>query len=110
MTKSPDPAMNFSTFFQTVYREDHQHPANVALHMVGVFLGIALVAASITVWPWWTLGGFPVVHAMPGLLGHRLFDRNAAVGDVRVTRTDHPLWWFIIANHLMTARVLSFRW
>jgi hypothetical protein len=25
---------------------------------------------------------------------------------VRLNRKDHPLWWFILANHLMTLRLL----
>jgi hypothetical protein len=110
MTKIGDTPMPFWDFYRTVYREDHRHPANLALHIIGVFLGLALIAASLTVWPWWAMIGFPVAHALPDLLGHRLFDRNAAVGDVRVTRSDHPLWWFMIANHLMAAQVLTFRW
>jgi hypothetical protein len=55
-------------------------------------------------WAWGLL--YPVVHAAPGLIGHRLFERNAEVGDVRLDRTDHPLWWFIIGNHLMFLDVL----
>jgi hypothetical protein len=110
MTQTPTAPLTFATFYRTVYRDDHQHPANLALHIIGVFLGLALIAASLTVWPWWTMIGFPVLHGLPGLIGHRLFDRNAAVGDLRVTRQDHPVWWFIIANHLMAARVLTLRW
>ncbi len=102
--------ITFGTFYRTVYRQDHRHPANLALHILGVFLGLGLVAASLTVWPWWAMLGFPVVHAAPGLIGHRLFDRNADVGDIRVTRGDHPLWWFILANHRMAAEVLTLRW
>ena len=45
---------------------------------------------------------YPLLHAAPGLLGHRLFERNLAVGDVRVTRSDYSPLWFIIANHRMT--------
>lgn len=103
-------SMTFATFYRTVYREDHRHPANLALHILGVILGLALIIASLTVWPWWTMIGFPVAHGAPGLIGHRLFDRNPDVGDIRVTRVDHPVWWFIVANHLMAARVLTFRW
>ena len=61
--------------------------------------------------PWFALA-FPVVHALPGLIGHRLFERNAAVGDIRVTRKDHPPLWFIAGNHLMTVELLlkGFYW
>jgi hypothetical protein len=101
---------SFKDFYETVYRSDHQHPVNLSLHIVGVFAGLGLIAASLTVWPFWALLGFPIAHVAPGLLGHRLFDRDEALGDVRLTRTDFPLWWFLIANHLMAARVLTFRW
>lgn len=110
MSTTAELPMSFQTFYRTVYREDHQHPANLAFHILGVLLGLGLIGASLTVWPWWTAIGFPVAHGVPGLIGHRLFDRNAAVGDIRVTRKDHPVWWFIIANHLMAARVLTLRW
>jgi hypothetical protein len=102
--------ISFSEFYATVYRTDHRHPVNLALHVVGVFCGLGVIAASLTVWPLWTALFFPVAHVAPGLLGHRLFDRDDSLGDLRVTRTDYPLWWFIIANHLMTASVLTFRW
>jgi hypothetical protein len=47
-----------------------------------------------------------VVHAVPGLIGHRWLERNVAVGDARWRRTDFPGWWFIVANHRMTAERL----
>jgi hypothetical protein len=110
MNDTADRLRTFRTFYRTTYRDDHRHPANLALHVIGVFLGLGVIAASLTVWPWWTIVAFPAAHGVPGLIGHRLFDRNQAVGDIRITRKDHPLWWFIIANHLMAARVLTFRW
>jgi hypothetical protein len=100
----------FKSFYETAYRSDHRHPANLALHIVGVVAGLALIGASFTVWPLWTVLAFPVVHVVPGLLGHRLFDRDETLGDMRITRTDYPLWWFLVANHLMAVRVLTFRW
>jgi hypothetical protein len=102
--------MSFHDFYATVYREDHQHPINLALHIIGVFAGLGLIGASLTVWPLWAMLGFPIAHVAPGLIGHRLFDRDDEVGDIRLTRTDFPLWWFLIANHLMALRVLTFRW
>lgn len=110
MVEGSDNQMTFRQFYATTYRADHRHPVNLALHIIGVFAGIALIIASLTVWPLWTIIGFPLVHVAPGLLGHRLFDRDAAVGDLRLTRTDYPLWWFLVANHLMAARVLTLRW
>lgn len=102
--------MSFRQFYATAYRADHRHPVNLALHIVGVSAGLGVLAASLTIWPWWTALAFPVAHVGPGLLGHRLFDRDSGVGDARLTRTDFPLWWFLVANHLMAARVLTFRW
>jgi hypothetical protein len=51
-------------------------------------LGVVLaVGVALTGYPRLLLP-FPVVHALPGLVGHLLFERNLAVGDLRVTRRD----------------------
>ena len=92
---------SFVHFYRTQYRDEHRITANIMLHVVGVVAGLAVIAASFTVWPLWTVLLFPVAHALPGLLGHRLFERDAGVGDVRVTRTDVPVWWFLVANHML---------
>ena len=102
--------LSFNEFYATAYRADHQHPINLALHIIGVFAGLGVIGASLTVWPLWTIIGFPIAHVTPGLIGHRLFDRDDSIGDIRLTRTDFPLWWFLIANHLMAFRVLTLRW
>lgn len=95
----------FWEFYHGEYASEHKHPANVALHIVGTIAGLALIAASFLVIPlWWALS-FPIIHAGPGLIGHRIYDRNERIGDARITRTDYPLYWFIIANHLLTARI-----
>jgi hypothetical protein len=101
---------SFSAFYATAYRSDHRHPANLALHIIGVIGGLAVIGASLTIWPLWTAIAFPFVHVLPGLLGHSLFDRDDAVGNLRLTRKDFPLWWFLAANHLMVMQVLTFRW
>jgi hypothetical protein len=101
---------NFAQFLATTYRSDHRHPLNLALHIIGVIAGLAVIAASLTAWPLWTIVLFPIAHVVPGLLGHRLFDRDETVGDLRLGRTDYPLWWFMAANHIMAARVLTGRW
>jgi hypothetical protein len=96
----------FETFYRTTYREDHKHPANRALHMIGTVAGLAMLVASVTVIPlWWALS-FPFVHAVPGLIGHRLFDRNEALGDIRIFSGTVPVYWYMIANHLMTVDVV----
>jgi hypothetical protein len=96
---------NFNSFYRDHFIPEHTHPGNIALHVFGTLAGLALIAASFTIIPgWWALL-FPVVHVGPGLIGHRLFDRNEAVGDMRVLRRDFPLWWFVLANHRMTVRI-----
>lgn len=91
----------FAGFYREHFRAEHQHPANISLHVLGVIASAALLIWAIS-WrmPWLALA-YPVVHAAPGLLGHRLFERNAAVGDVRVLRRDFPMAWFILGNHLL---------
>ncbi len=100
MPDQPPMRPSFARFYHDHFLPEHQHRASVALHMLGVAAGLAVLGASAAgmISAWWALA-FPVVHVGPGLIGHRLFDRNAAVGDLRITRTDFPLWWFLIANH-----------
>jgi hypothetical protein len=102
--------ISFSVFCRDVFPDEHRHSVNVALHLFGVVAGIALIAASLTISPWWAALAFPVVHVGPGLIGHRFFERNEEVGDARITRTDYPLCWFLAANHIMAMRVLTGRW
>ena len=99
-------APSFRQFYTAHYLPEHQHPLNIALHCVGTLLGLAwLPAMWVAGWPWAMLL-FPVVHAAPGLIGHRVCETNVAVGHARVTRTDFPFYWFIVANHLLLARVM----
>jgi hypothetical protein len=96
-------------FYRDVFLPEHRHPVNRALHIAGTLGGLAYAAWVFTLpaWPWWlVLALFPVVHAAPGLLGHRLFERNADVGDARWRRADYPAWWFIVGNHRMTGEWL----
>jgi hypothetical protein len=105
----PDPdhisAVNpigFADFYDHHYLPEHRHPVNRALHIIGTWAGLAWLPLTLTsAMPWLALL-FPVVHAAPGLVGHRLFERNAQVGDVRVLRKDFSPLWFIAANHLLT--------
>lgn len=101
-TDRPD----FRDFYRDHFRAEHRHPANVALHVTGTLVSAAyLVAALVSPIPWLALL-YPVVHAAPGLLGHRLFERNEAVGDVRVLRRDFSPLWFIAGNQLLTLELL----
>lgn len=96
----------FREFYRHVYWEEHKVRINIAFHMAGTIAGILLLMASFTIISvWWALA-FPIVHIAPGLIGHFLSERSEAVGNARVFRTDVPGWWFVVANHLMTARML----
>ncbi len=99
---------SFDNFYSTVFLDEHRHPANAGLHVFGVIASAVAVATALLAPGAWKFAAllYPVIHAAPGLLGHRLFERNEEVGDVRVTRKDHPVWWFIVANHRMTADLL----
>jgi hypothetical protein len=100
----------FDSFYRHHYLPEHRHPANRALHMVGTLAGLLwLLFALLGPQPWLVLL-FPVVHAAPGLVGHRLFERNPQVGDLRVLRKDFPALWFIAANHRLTAEALRDGW
>jgi hypothetical protein len=106
---TPEPRPSFSEFYELQYLSDHQHPANVALHIAGTIAGLTLLVAAVTIIPLWSALLFPIVHAGPGLVGHRLFDRDEELGRLRVLRTDFPLYWFIVANHILTVRILTGR-
>jgi hypothetical protein len=103
-------SIRFDQFYAEVYREEHQNPVNIALHAGGTALSLMLLAAAAAglISPWWVLA-YPLVHVGPGLIGHRLFERNPEVGDTRLGRTDFPLYWFIAANHRLTFRLLTGR-
>lgn len=101
---------SFATFYNDHYLAEHRAPKNIALHCIGTIAGMALVGVSLigVIAYWWALA-FPIVHAAPGLVGHRLFERSHEVGDSRITRTDFPLYWFIIANHIFLWNLITKR-
>ena len=99
----------FGRFYREVFLPEHRQPLNVALHVLGTLLSGALLVAALGSGAWWWALAYPVVHAVPGLIGHRLLERNAAVGDLRVTRRDYPPHWFIAANHRLTWECLAGR-
>jgi hypothetical protein len=103
---------HFREFYKQVFLPEHRHPANVALHVLGTMLGIVYAIGVLYLSSPWLLVAFPVVHALPGLVGHRLFERNVVVGDIRVLRKDYPPLWFIAGNHLMSIELLlkGFYW
>ena len=105
----PSGSLRFNDFYTQVFLPEHQHPLTVALHVAGTLLGLIWLVAMPTLgWPWlWLVLLFPVVHALPGLMAHRMVERNAAVGDIRITRKDYSPLWFIAANHRITWELLS---
>jgi hypothetical protein len=102
----PATRIPFRDFYADHYLADHKHPANIALHAVGTIGSAAFMAGALfSPMPWLALL-YPVVHAAPGLIGHRLFDRNAELGDLRFVGGKFPNLWFIAANHVLTASLL----
>jgi hypothetical protein len=108
--------MTFWNFYDKVFLAEHQHLANVAFHVVGTLAGLAYLItiplfAATQKAPWMIglLPLFPVVHAVPGLIGHKLFEPNPDVGDVRVFRKDYPTYWFLFGNHVMTMNIFLLR-
>jgi len=92
----------FNAFYRTVFLAEHRHQINIAMHVFGTIASALWVVVSVLgTQPAWVLL-YPLVHAAPGLIGHRLFERNAVIGDVRVTRSDYSPVWFIMANHCLT--------
>lgn len=98
--------ISFIRFYHEHYLPEHRHAINIGLHVLGTLLGLAFLFFGFLYLAWYWLLAFPLVHALPGLVGHRLFERNAVVGDVRVLRKDFSGLWFIAANHLLTYRLL----
>jgi hypothetical protein len=96
----------FWDFYHGAYANDHSCWPNRALHHAGVVSGLALLVASVTIIPiWWALA-FPLLHALPGLIGHWLFERNAQIGDLRVFDGTYPGIWFMTANHIALAQAV----
>lgn len=72
------------------YREDHRHPINHVLH---VFVGWPLVAASLLLLPFkplWSIGLFLAGYALM-FTGHFVFEKNTP------TIIKHPSTPFVIA-------------
>ena len=106
---SPTPEKpRFGDFYRHHFLPEHRHPANRAMHVLGTVAGLVIVPLAL----WSSLPCmvllFPVVHAVPGLVGHRLFERNLQVGDVRVLRIDFSPLWFIAGNHRLAFDLLRY--
>lgn len=104
---STEAAKSFDVFYRDQFLHEHRVPSNIACHLAGTLASLVLVVAALAgmISLWWLLA-YPVVHIGPGLIGHRLFERDAEVGDTRVLRRGFPGHWFIRANHRMALRLL----
>lgn len=100
---------DFEAFYRSVFLPEHQHPMTIALHVFGTLAGWIWVLVTVLLGRPLLALLFPVIHAVPGLIGHRMFERNAIVGDIRVTRKDYSPLWFIAGNHRMTWALLTKR-
>jgi hypothetical protein len=96
----------FLDFYHHVFLNEHRDKRNVALHVFGTLFSLTFLIAALASDYTWLALLYPVAHAAPGLVGHRLFERNSEVGDLRVTRKDFSPLWFIAANHVMTAELV----
>jgi hypothetical protein len=105
------PRLPFDAFYREVFLPEHQHPLNIAMHVTGTLFGLTWLALALSAPSWWKAAVllFPVAHAAPGLLGHRLWERHPTVGDARWRRTDVSPWRFILANHRLALDVLRGR-
>lgn len=96
----------FWKFYENDFKKEHTVPLNIALHVLGTLSSVFFVCWVLWTGRWFMLILYPVVHAAPGLLGHKLFESNPNVGDLRVFRNDFPGYWFLIGNHVMTVQVM----
>jgi len=103
-------AQRFELFYQQEFLREHRHPANIAMHVLGTVLSAAFLGWVLTQSFWWAALLYPLIHGLPGLAGHRLFERSAALGDLRIDRKDFPLWWFILANHRLCWDLVAGKW
>jgi hypothetical protein len=99
--------MTFVKFYRTVFLAEHQSLGTAVTHVLGTLLSTIFIPWALYYGHEWWLLAYPLVHAVPGLIGHRIFERNAAVGDTRITRKDYSLLWFIWGNHLMTYELFT---
>ena len=99
--------LSFEAFYREHFLLEHSHPGNIALHVFGTCASLAFLPYILLYHSPWFLLLYPLVNAVPGLLGHKLFEPNLQVGDIRVFRNDFPKYWFLVANHKLTLQVLS---
>ncbi len=63
------------TEYWDIFLLKHQHPMNVALHVVGIFIFYGLLFAAWQFENLWILFGLPLTQ-LTGLMGHFCFERS----------------------------------
>lgn len=98
----------FDEFYTTVFLKEHQNKWNISFHVAGTLASVYLLSGVATgKYRFRHLLAYPVLLALPGLIGHRLFEPSPQVGDLRVLRDEFPAYWFLVGNYVMTCDVLS---
>lgn len=90
------------TDYWDIFVMKHQHPANLALHVLGVILFYGLAMLAVLTRNWWLLVLLPLSQAV-GLLGHYFFERSHidlqdAVFSVRASRCLNRMFLRILAG------------
>ncbi len=98
---------NFLQFYRNTFLLEHKNRLNRLFHYFGVYLSLALFPLSLYFMNGFILIAYLPLHGLPGLIGHYFFERSHQVGNVRITRKDYPIYWFIIANNLMAFQALT---
>lgn len=104
MQESETPIRRYATFrtFYPFYLSEHADRTCRRLHFVGTSLGLAcLLAALVTLNPWWLLAGLLVGYAF-AWVGHYFFEKN------RPATFSYPLWSFI-GDWVMWSEILRGR-
>ena len=63
------------TDYWVIFVLKHQHPLNIALHIIGIFFFYGLLLISWKSQNYWSLLGLPITQLI-GLAGHFLFERS----------------------------------
>lgn len=63
------------TDYWDIFVLKHQHPINIALHLIGIFFFYGLLFISWKSQNYWLLFGLPITQLI-GLAGHFLFERS----------------------------------
>lgn len=97
---------NFMKFYYESFLFEHQRRANRMFHYFGVYLSLCVIPVAVYFLNPLILLAYLPLHGVPGLIGHYFFEQDKKVGNLRVTRKDYPIYWFIAANNLMAFQAL----